>query len=236
MNRTVMVSVAPRPKWARNSSVSRPACISMLNMSTTWSSCWRLRLPLRWLRRSMMSLGISGTASRAYAVDLDDPDLVRKHPLAHLRLAQEVEDRRVRREDAVPVRVAVDPHRRKQIRDRGGREHRLHLDLAALGAEDLEVALEHVGRPDQERRALGLDQRRQRTNGMCLSSRARRSVNSGRPMSRRRLASRAGIAPTPGCSRCWAAGPSRSAAASPGRTCRRRSPAASGPTDPSSSR
>ena len=61
MKRTAMGSSISSPKRARKASVSAPCSMSMFTISMTWSSCWRLRLPASWLRRSVMSAGVSGT-------------------------------------------------------------------------------------------------------------------------------------------------------------------------------
>ena len=68
-----------------------PRLDSVLKISTTCSSCWRLRLPLRWLRQSKMSLGSSGTVSwrtrLTWMIQISS-----ETSFAHLRLAHEVED------------------------------------------------------------------------------------------------------------------------------------------------
>ena len=64
----------------------------------------------------------------------------------------ELANRRILREQAVPIGSAVDVDRAEQRRDRRRGQDRLHRNLLAAAVERLEVAGEDVDRTDQEHR------------------------------------------------------------------------------------
>ena len=102
------------------------------------------------MRRSAISRIVRGSAARSLAVDLDDPDLVRLG-------GQQVADRRVLREQPVPVDAAGLVDRAEQGGDRGGRQHRVRGDLAVPAVEGLELAGHHIDGAEQQLRRLGID-------------------------------------------------------------------------------
>ena len=88
-----------------------------------------------------------------FRIDLDDPDLV---GIGRLPVRHEVLDRRILREQAVPVVVPIDLDGPEDVRNRGRSQDRLRREVVL--AEEFELAREHVDGADQQRRFAPVQQ------------------------------------------------------------------------------
>ena len=161
MNRTLTASLTSRPKRATKLVGDGPLAEKKVDELDGLELVLQAQVPARWLRRSKMSAGWSGTPLVGRSVYLDDPYFFGERPGPEVSALQESEDGRVRGEDPIPVGVACHPGGGKEGRYGGRREERVDADVSSPGRERLEGAVDHVDRSNQQGRTVRSVERRE---------------------------------------------------------------------------
>ncbi len=85
-------------------------------------------------------------------IDLDDPDLVRFFRARHV--SDKLPNRRILREQTIPVEAVVDIDRLKQVGECRGSENRLGTDRLFARIEGFELSAADLHRTDQQPRSF----------------------------------------------------------------------------------